>query len=226
MSDIFISIANYNFNDNAEKLKKIFSTKFDTILIDSSSDTQPKTTDVVICNKFYPGLWNESVRLSIEENYEWLFFIASDVNFIYPEIDEIHNIVCNIIDDPTIGVYSPSIDKKSRCSFKQNFCQHSKNIRTVDFVEGFIFLARTSILKCIYPVDYTFNKYGWSLDVIMSDVGRYMNFKTVIDDRICVYHPQTKIRIDSVLALKQGLNHRKHIEQQLIENNNDKIPNQ
>lgn len=90
----------------------------------------------------------------------------------------------------------------------------SNLIRDINFVEGFLFLARTKILKCMYPIDYKINKYGWSLDIIMCDIARKMKYRVVTDDRICIYHPKSIHTIDTDLALSQGKAYSHIIRQQ------------
>lgn len=214
MSNILVSITNYDFSDNADLLKNQFAQKFDTIIIDSSSQKPPKNTDIVIENNYYPGLWNASVNYAIKKKYEWLFFIASDIEFIFPQkIEDSFGTIAEVIKDPTLGAYTASVLKKSRCAFSELICQNTNNIRILDtYIEGFMFLCRTSILDKLYPINYTINKYGYNLDIIMCRIARYMGYKVVVDDRLCVYHPPAIHTIGRTLAFKQGKEYEKLYE--------------
>lgn len=203
-NSILVSIGNYNFSDNADLLKNNFSQFFDSILIDSSSDIRPQSVDFVIPNNFYTGLWNESVKLALEKQYEWLFFIASDITLLSSDMNLIYQILLQITNEKSIGVYSPSVDPQSRCYFHELFNTNKNTLREIPFVEGFIFLARTDILKKMYPVDHTINKYGWSLDKGMCHISRKLNYKVVVDDRIIIHHPKSVHPIDMVIANQHG----------------------
>lgn len=206
ISNVLVSITNYNFSDNADLLKSKFSQNFETIIIDSSSEQPPKSTDITIENIYYPGLWNASVNYAITQKYEWLLFIASDINFIFPQtIEEISAPIAEAIGDSTIGAYTASVLRRSRCAYRELICQDTNNIRILDtYIEGFMFLCRTSILSKLYPIDHTINKYGYNLDVIMCRIARYMGYKVVVDDRLCIYHPPSIHPIGKTLAFKQG----------------------
>lgn len=199
---VLVSIANYNFSANADFLKKNFSIFFDTLLIDSSSETKPDLVDFVILNEFYSGLWNKSVDLAINNNSDWLFFVASDV-----EIKDFNN-TCQRIDfvmkDDTIGVWSPSVTENSRCSFNFMFNQKSQAMRNVPYVEGFCFLCRTCLLKLMYPTPIDQNIYGWTLDILMCNIAKFNNYQVVVDDSVCIFHPKSKFVIDNAKALQDG----------------------
>jgi len=197
-SNILVAIVNYNFSDNADFLKKKFQNKFPTIIIDSSSKTHPNGVDFIIENQYYTGQWNCAVNKAIDNGYDWLFFIASDLTFIIDQ--DIDIIIKDIIANNSIGIYTPSVDKESRCSFTDLFNQNTNNIRYTNLVEGFCFLARTQILKHMYPVNYSQNKYGWCLDTTMCDICTKKRYKIVVDDRIVIHHPQSLTSIDRNLA--------------------------
>ena len=183
---ICVAITNYGFSNNSEYLKESFSKYYHTILIDADSPNPPKNTDLSIKNTYYPGLWNAAVEYSVSHGYEWLMFVASDL-----QIDDI-KLLCDLTNQATsnkdIGVYSPSLTADSRTAFGNLYNKSTSSIREAGVIEGFFFLARVEILRDIYPIPET-NKSGWGVDVMTCYFSHKSNYLTVVDDRIKIYHP-------------------------------------
>jgi hypothetical protein len=204
-NDVLVCITSFDYIDNADYLKKEFSSFYKTINIHSdNSKNHPKYADIIIPNQYYTGLWNESVRLAIFQEYKWILFIASDIKILSPDTKTICNYIQNIIQDNTIGIYTFSVDKKSRCTFKDLVNFNTNHVRNTSFVEGFCFLCKTLILKDMYPTPIEKNIYGWGLDIIMCKISLEKKLRVVVDDRITIHHPKSKFNIDTKLAKEQS----------------------
>lgn len=203
---LIICIANFDFNENAEWLKNSFANIADTLLIDSSSPVCPANADIVIDNKYYPGLWNQSVKCALDANADWMLFIASDV--LVSNFSALLNNLSKILDRVDIGVYSPSLEPNSRCAYAECKFSAANDLRDVPFIEGFFFLARTSLLKKIYPIPSS-NEYGWGVDANLCHISRSCGLRVVIDDGVSIFHPSRKIEhaIDDVIAAHQAQNY-------------------
>jgi len=187
--DVCVCITNYDFSDNATDLKNQFSQFFKTILIDSSSPKPPADVDISIPNTYYPGLWNASVNFAIANNFKYLMFVASDLQI--RSVKRLCESAREAIDFECIGVYSPSISSNSRVSYPTLINSTTSYIRESGVIEGFFFLARTEILKSIYPISNE-NKYGWVMDVFTCHKCYELDYLTVVDDRIEIFHPAPK----------------------------------
>ena len=185
--NVCVAITNYDFSENAESLKHSFAPFFPTILIDSDSPQPPETTDISITNSFYPGLWNAAVNHAILNKFEWLMFIASDVQI--SDAMQVCNRIANAIEQDWIGIYLPSLTNDSRAAFKACINQNSDQLREVFLVEGFCFLARTSILKVLYPIPTT-NQYGWGVDIAACYEAYQQKYSVVVDDQVVIHHPE------------------------------------
>lgn len=186
---ICVCVTNYDFSDNATKLKKQFGQYFKTILIDSSSPNPPINVDISIPNTYYPGLWNASVNYAMTNNYKYLMFVASDLEI--KNVKKLCEYATEAISHKEIGVYSPSVSPKSRTSYPALINGTTSYIRECGVMEGFFFLARTEILKTIYPISPEF-KYGWAMDVLTCHKSYELGYITVVDDRIDIFHPVSK----------------------------------
>lgn len=188
-NEICVCVTNYDFSDNASKLKNQFSQYFKTVLIDSSSPNPPINVDISIPNTYYPGLWNASVDYAITNNYKYLMFVASDLEI--KNVKKLCEYATEAISHKEIGVYSPSVSSKSRTSYPILINGTTSYIRECGVMEGFFFLARTEILKSIYPISPEF-KYGWAMDVLTCHKSYELSYITVVDDRIDIFHPASK----------------------------------
>ncbi len=184
-ADILVTIANHNHNENALKLLRQFSRDFKTVVIDSGS-TIKDANFILLDNVYYTGLFNKACELLIETDKKWLLFIASDVQIDEDNYWKLTRRLCNHRSFLDIGLYSPSVKGRSH-SFLMS--QDNPKFRDINFVEGFIFLAKRSILTKIYPVDIKLNKIGWGLDVMKGFICKQLNLRCVVDDIISVYHP-------------------------------------
>jgi hypothetical protein len=176
-------VVNHNFNDAAINLKTILSSKFDTVIIDSGSDVQPDEFDIKLANVGYSGLFNRAVQEVIEKEYDWIFFVCSDVVMKKSDVDKLKIHIDELPDD--VGVYSPASTGQSHKHCKNH---SSGNLRDVVFVEGFIFAANRAILEKIYPVYETINNLGHGLDAYKGYLCLKNNMRCVVDDRIIVFH--------------------------------------
>jgi hypothetical protein len=187
MLSLLVAVTNYGFSANADTLKKIFKRHFDTVLIDASSPEPPRSVDTTIPNSYYPGLWNEAVSQASDGKYEWLLFIASDVQLRHSSL--LSRCIREACLNPDVGVWTPSVHSRSRCSAKGSIWQRTHSTRTCAYVEGFCFMARTAILQQQYPLP-AWNKSGWGVDVTTAFLARNQNYKVCVDDRAIIYHPQ------------------------------------
>ena len=182
---ILCTIVNYNFNENALKLRNTLSKYFDSVVIDSGSKLKDKTF-VLLDNVYYSGLFNYAYQLAKNCNYEYLLFICSDVEIQDEQVELVINNLNNI-NLNEIGLYSPSSTGRSHFYCKK---QYVKGLRIVPFVEGFMFLAHLDVLQNIAPIDLKINKFGWGLDVACGFFAKKLNKLCVIDDGVTVYHPE------------------------------------
>jgi len=201
---LLIAVTNFEMSDEADMLKaellKVGKGRYDLSLIDSSSNKRPAMVDKVVPNGFYQGLWNESASMAIEGGYENLFFIASDIQT--NDYQSLSDMVLEAAVDHKIGVYTPSLQSGSRFAYDQCLRRNSFGTRDCEWVEGFCFLAKTEILKRLFPV--TDNKYGWQVDRATCLTARKMGLRVVVDDRIEIFHPASQKRIDRKAALEMG----------------------
>lgn len=203
LSDILVCVVNYEFSENADYLKALFSRVANTLLIDSSSPIRPRYADLIIENKYYPGLWNSAVAQAISFDVKWLLFVASDVVVRNPTalLRNIERMVGRV----DVGVYSPSLDGNSRCAYFECKFAATGKVRDVPFIEGFFFLARTSLLADMHPIPPA-NEYGWGVDARLCHLARLRGLRVMVDDRCTIYHPAKKKHhaIDEVLAASQA----------------------
>jgi len=197
--DVCACITNYDFSDNASHLKDEFKKYFHTVLIDSDSPTPPINLDITIPNTYYPGLWNASVEYAISKQFKYLIFVASDLQI--NNVGALCRYATEAIGYDNIGVYTPSVSSKSRTAFPILRNRTSSYIRECGVVEGFFFLAKTEILKTIFPLSPNF-KYGWAVDVLTCHKSYELNYICVVDDRVEIFHPASKAdhAIDTELA--------------------------
>lgn len=183
MNKILICIVNYNYNDNAIILKRMFSSYSETIIIDSDSSKKEEDFDIIIKNNGYSGLFNKACEVAIEKKVDGVLFICSDVSIKKKQAKQIIEKI-STLNSNEIGVYSPSSKGQSHAHCKKR----GEKFREVVFVEGFMFYAFMDILKEVYPVNLDVNKFGYGLDVHKGMVCMQKNKKCIIDNSIEVYH--------------------------------------
>ena len=189
MAPLLVAVINYGFEANADRLKRDLSVHFPTLLIDSSSQRQPRSVDITIPNTYYPGLWNEAVKQAIEGNYERLFVIASDVRVT--SISALVERINRALEQDSIGVWTPALHPKSRCAAKHTFNRNTESVRGAGYIEGFCFLAKTAILRQQYPLP-AWNKSGWGVDVVTSYLAKQQRLAVAVDDCAEIYHPRAR----------------------------------
>jgi SAM-dependent methyltransferase len=204
--EVCVTITNYDFSQNASLLKKQFSNFFHTVLIDASSPLPPTDTDISIPNSYYPGLWNRAFEYSKEKGFKWLLFIASDVEIT--DAQKLALCIQQVINREDVGAYSPSLRPGSRTSFANSINKNTTELREVGIIEGFFFLAPLEVLATLYPIDQL-NKFGWGIDVKTCKNSYDLNKIVILDDRIEIFHPCSKVehRINVADATKEALNY-------------------
>lgn len=187
--EICVCITNYDFSDNATNLKNQFGLFFKTVLIDASSPTPPIGVDITVKNTYYPGIWNAATKYAIENNFKYMMFVASDL-----QIQSVKKLCLYALEATSyseIGVYTSSVSSNSRTSYPCLINGTTSYIRECGVIEGFFFLARTQILKEIYPISKDFY-YGWCVDVLTAEKSYEQNFIVVVDDRVEIFHPASR----------------------------------
>ncbi|CAK6701811.1 hypothetical protein IFHNHDMJ_03233 [Synechococcus sp. CBW1107] len=207
---ILVAITNYDFNQNAEALKGFFEKHFPTILIDSSSPTKPESADIVIPNNYYPGLWNRATQEALEGGYQWLLFIASDVQVL--DANMLVHCIREVTERDDIAVWTPSMRRDSRFYYQSCAHQPTSGMRQCAVAEGFCFLAKTTALNQVYPVSQQI-RYGWGIDRALSFCAQSIGH-VVVDDRVQIFHPQSKENhsIDLKAADAEGMNYVRSFE--------------
>lgn len=200
-SDILAIVVNYDFSENADRLKANLGRHFETILVDSSSPVTPRTADLIVPNEFYAGQWNQAVKLAKERRKNWLFFVASDVRMEDPDL--VCALAMEASQNARYGIYSPSYSPDSRTEFPYCYNQESGRIRICWIVEFFIFLARLEVLLPIYPLSVERHSYGWDVDTMCCYESWRQGKKVVIDDRVQIFHPASVHEIPKKIAIKQ-----------------------
>lgn len=179
---VLTCITNHNNNKNALHLRNRFSGYYETIIIDSGSNSVEPEFDVKLPNVYYSGLFNESVRQCRLRGKRYLFHIASDVYIRC--FKKIYGIVSRLSDD--ICIWAPSSRGQSLPHCKN---KGSGQLRDIPFADGFTFLADLAICDIVYPVDRMSNKHGYGIDIILGYNCIKINRKRcVIDDRVEVHH--------------------------------------
>ncbi|HUF07819.1 MAG TPA: hypothetical protein VMO47_00775 [Rhodothermales bacterium] len=198
---LLISIVNHENTENALRLASRFRECAKTLLIDSGSaltGEEVKHFDVVLPNVYYAGLFNESLRQTLNRpDIEILLFVCSDVTT--EDASLLVDRLAQAFSDDSIGVYTPSCTGRSL-----EFCRRLETgaLREIPFVDGFIFAVRRSVLRELQPIDVDVNLLGWGIDVRISYVAASMQLRTVVDDGVAVYHPPD-CGYDQALAFDQ-----------------------
>jgi SAM-dependent methyltransferase len=203
LSNVMVVITNFGFAQNATALKMQMGQSFTTVLINCDPTDIPAGTDYSISNTYYPGLLRKAIEVAQEKEFDWIFFIASDVSFA--NSCNLDFFIQEAINLEGIGVYSPSVTHDSRTAFELLLNRESSGIREVGVVEGFIFLTRVDLISKL-PINEDENVYGWGLDVLLCKLAAQSDLSVVVDDRLSVYHPAKKIEhvIDEEKAQEQS----------------------
>lgn len=199
--DLLCVIGNYGFSHEADLLKARLGSYLPTLLIDNCSPTPPQSADHILPNLYYPGLWNSAVKLALERNAYWLMFVASDVEIPRPEL--LAERVSHAIRKWRLGIYTPALTQDSRLAYPQCYDHGTGDYRECYISEGFFFLARTSILREIYPIDSARNKYGWGIDALACYHAYRRGLRVMVDDAVTIRHPKAIHDIDATTAQQQ-----------------------
>ena len=180
---LIVAIFNYNKNDNAQRLKTIFSKYFPTYIFDSGSEP-PCPNAIRFDNIYYGGMWNELQKKA--KNYEWACLITSDVQIADSMVDSIPQRMKQIMTAPNVANYQPSCVQQGR-SHDYGYNKGTGNFRTVPYFEGWFQMFRTS-LGFSLPLDI--NRIGWGTDLYLCKKARDKGFVNVVDDAVAVLHPK------------------------------------
>jgi hypothetical protein len=104
----------------------------------------------------------------------------------------------------SIGVYSPSVTRDSRCAYESLFNQDSGNLRQINLIEGFIFLTRVNLLSSL-KIPLERSKFGWCLDALLCYSAYSVGKIVVVDDRCLVYHPKSINPINDFEAKQEAM---------------------
>jgi len=180
---ICCAIVNHNYKENSEKLYYTLIKYFDTVIFDSGSANPPEKA-IKLPNIYYSGLLNAAYEASRKNGYDYLLFICSDVVIEPEEAAKIYQRLSDL-DYNKIALYSPSSTGGDHF-----FCrrQTADELRTVPFVEGFMFLCDLEILDKFCPINIQENLYGWGLDIAKGYYVKKAEKLSVIDDNVIVHH--------------------------------------
>lgn len=198
-------VANYDFSDQADDLKRRFAAHFPTVLIDSGSPTPPRTADRILPNGFYTGLWNAAVGLARERGTPWLLFVASDVDV--PDVAGVAAALRDVLRDRSVGIWTPSLRADSRLAHPACFARGTGGMRECLICEFFFFLARTDLLARLHPVDPAVNRYGWGIELLAAHHAYKAGRRVLVDDRVTIHHPASIHPISVEEADRQQLLH-------------------
>jgi len=188
-SDVFTFIVNYQQNENAIALKKLFTPLTKTYLLDSGSELtsqQAAHFDKIFPNIYYSGLYNEALKIFLDSNFKFMLFITSDVTIPSP-VNLIRNIK-SVMSDDQVGFYGPvSFGGVHLWGMPSN----TGGIREVPYVEGFCFCAHRRLLLELGMIDTSVNPLGWGIDVAQGYLSNLLGLRVMIDDRVEVMHPKS-----------------------------------
>lgn len=196
--NIVVTIFNHNHNEDAEILLNEFSKKYLTYVLDSGS-TIKNDKFIQYDNIYYNGLVNESYKLLINSNCDYLLLITSDVKIC--DFNELFDAIDSIINNNDVGLYSPSVTYDSK-AHKHCKCDDTDKLRKVKFIEGYFSLINKLIIDKVCPIDLDVNKFGWCTDVLLGYYSNLLNLNNYIDNSIKIYHPDDT-GYDTNFALKQ-----------------------
>lgn len=181
--EIVVTIFNYNKNDNAQRLKKIFEPHFPTYIFDSGSEP-PCPGAIHYDNIYYGGMWNEAVKKS--RNAKWCCIITSDVQIDASMERLIPDRMKQISTSSQVGNYQPSCHPSGR-SHQYGYNKSTRNFRQVPYFEGWFQMYRTDLS---FSVDLSLNRIGWGTDLYLCKKARDKGLLNIVDDAVMVLHPK------------------------------------
>lgn len=182
---MLVSVVNHNNNRNAVKLIDDFKKYCCVYSVDSGSDLKgfENVFELELDNVYYTKLLLESLKFFLRNDEKVFGFVCSDI--VICDCKKLVDTINDIFNNSNIGVYSPSSTGRSLKHCK-NF--QTGDIRDVPFVEGFCFFAERFIIEEFMEYDFSVNKLGWGLDVLMGFLCQKNKMRCVIDDRIVIEH--------------------------------------
>lgn len=205
-SNTLFCIFNYKDNSNAEYLYSQISPYYVCRIIDCDSGIRPNLfggDTICLPNVYYGGMMHKAIELAREGDYDFLFFICSDVRIDEMNLRKMLSIIQNE-DFKNVGVYSPSHCKESYTMPCWGYCMNKNKRRKVPFVEGMMSLYKREVFEKIFPCNE--DKHGWGIDVAASFYAKKLDLKQLIDDRIQIYHPIGD-KGKNVMAQEQMMNY-------------------
>lgn len=200
--EVLVAIVNHENTGNALSLARGFRRHAETLLIDSGSELSEQERaqfDILLPNVHYSGLFNESLRqVASREGIDALLFICSDVLIEQPAA--VLDRMTDAFSTGSIGIYTPSNTGSSGHVFCRT--QTSSGLREIPFVDGYLFGVRREVLERCPQVDLNVNPTGWGVDVYAGYLAASMGLRTVVDDRVSIYHPAGS-GYDRALAFRQ-----------------------
>ena len=193
---ILCVIYNHNKNENSKLWLDRLSEQYETYVFDSGSD-EPMENDNVLKfgNIYWGGMFDESVKLLNSEGkeYEWLFVVCDDILCDEENFTKLVSSLNRISTTNNVGEYQPSSTSESHNIWDNNKNRGSGQMRITYNIEGWMFLVRKDVVDriCTYGIDYaTEMKYGWGIDVLLSNASLRMGYLNVVDDSVVVEHPK------------------------------------
>jgi len=201
---MLVAILNYNNNDNAKYLHKIFSKFGQCYIIDSGSKEQLEEF-IPSDTPFYVGNLNKANELFLNSDSQWCLYICSDVIIAEDDANKIVENIANVRLSK-IGCFAPSIKGKSVPQMKK---KNKSGYRKVIFVEGIIFAVQRIVIERLHPFDTTINSMGHGIDVLIAHTAKKCGLRSIVDDSIEVFHPYGT-SYDDVVANHERIELRKH----------------
>lgn len=188
MNDLaLVCILNYHNDENAMKLKMLFSHYFSTIVIDCANTKEVKEFEQYKENLYYSGMFNVAKKKLENNNYKWLGIICSDVLISEINISNIcHHL--QVIDSlPNVGQYQPSFDEKSY-KWRGNNTNSKLCLEEKFLLDGPIFFCRSEIMQKFPYIDTKENLYGCGVGRCFSLFTRKLGYINIFDNSVKVTH--------------------------------------
>lgn len=206
MANILCCLLNYKNDENTNRLYKIFSSKFETYVIDTyhkESNTEFETTIdkdriLFLDNVYWGGSQLKAYELLCEKGYEYLLTIDTDII-----IDDENSVkmlkaleIFNVCND--IGVYSGTLKIGSKALGTTQvklynchlFNHNTGQLRNIYRNEGWLNVFKKCVLDDIYPhLKLPDNKYGWGIMNAVCRRAIKRGLRVVGDDRYEIFHP-------------------------------------
>ena len=209
-NSVVCCIFNHKLDNNTEILYTAFKDTFDTYVIDTYHkdngdedsafiNLRPDDHLMFFNNFYFGGCYCKAYELSVKMGARWCLIIPSDVEIDDENLEKIKTIINDEISISTdIGTYQASFKEGSCCYGKTKaekdnqhlFNQHTGGLRDYSMGEDNFFMFRVSETHRVFDLYLSGNyKYGWGIGYGIHRTMEAHGFKTVIDDRVEVFHP-------------------------------------